>query len=477
MATQDATDGSTGSGAEPLRESTPGERPPGPDGVPVVGNTLQFLRDPVAFYDRCAAFEDDVVAYRIATSDGYMLTHPADIERVLVTDDADFRRASIIQDSLGQIADGGLFLMEGEDWKAHRSALQPSFYRDRIETYAEMMARFSDERAAEWRGRDSVLVSEEMRTLTLEILAKTLLDVDVRGQESAIRDAAAAISERFDAGSLSALLPLWVPTPANRRCQRAVDQFDEAIADIVAERRASNGEFDDLLSILLDSELNGADGEVKGLTETEIRDHLFTFLFAGHETTALTLSYAIFLLANHPERQARLHDELDEVLGDGTDRSSADQSAPSASDLFELDYLGKVVDEALRLYPPAYTVFREPTRDVRLGGYEIPEGATVSMPQWVVHRDERWYDDPDAFRPERWTDEMREDLPEYAYFPFGGGPRHCIGMRFALMEAKLVLATLAQRFAFDPVTEPPLALSMQITLQPADPIEVALDER
>ncbi|PSP70050.1 cytochrome P450 [Halobacteriales archaeon QH_8_67_27] len=477
MATQDATDGSTGSGAEPLRESTPGERPPGPDGVPVVGNTLQFLRDPVAFYDRCAAFEDDVVAYRIATSDGYMLTHPADIERVLVTDDADFRRASIIQDSLGQIADGGLFLMEGEDWKAHRSALQPSFYRDRIETYAEMMARFSDERAAEWRGRDSVLVSEEMRTLTLEILAKTLLDVDVRGQESAIRDAAAAISDRFDAGSLSALLPLWVPTPANRRCQRAVEQFDEAIADIVADRRASDGEFDDLLSILLDLELDDADAEAQGLTETEIRDHLFTFLFAGHETTALTLSYAVFLLANHPEKQARLHDELDEVLADGSEGSSADAAPPSASDLFAFDYLDDVVDEALRLYPPAYTVFREPTRDVSLGGYEIPGGATISMPQWVVHRDERWYDEPDTFRPERWTEAFRDALPEYAYFPFGGGPRHCIGMRFALMEAKLVLATLARRFAFDPVTEPPLDLSMQITLQPEDPIEVALDER
>jgi len=477
MATQDAADGSEGSGAEALRESTSGERPPGPDGAPVVGNTLQFLRDPIAFYDRCAAFDDDVVAYRVATSDGYMLTHPDDVERVLVTDDADYVRASIIQNSLGQIADGGLFLMEGEDWQAHRTALQPSFYRDRIETYAEMMARFADERATEWRGRDSVLVSGEMRALTLDILAKTLLDVDIRGQESAIRDAAAAISERFDAGSLSALLPLWVPTPANRRCRRAVDQFDEAIADIVADRRASDAEFDDLLSILLDLELAGADGEAEGLTETEIRDHLFTFLFAGHETTALTLSYAIFLLANHPEKQARLHDELDEALGDGTEGSSADAAAPSASDLFELDYLDDIVDEALRLYPPAYTVFREPTRDVEIGGYEIPEGATVSVPQWVVHRDERWYDDPDAFRPERWTDEMRDDLPEYAYFPFGGGPRHCIGMRFALMEAKLVLATLAQRFAFDPVTEPPLDLSMQITLQPGDPIEVALDER
>jgi len=484
MATHDAADETEEASAGALRESTPGDRPPGPDGVPVIGNTVQFLRDPLAFYARCAAYEDDVVTYRVATSDGVMLTHPADIEQVLVTDDADYRRASIIRNALGQIADGGLFLMEGEAWQAHRTALQPSFYRDRVETYADMMARFADERAAEWADRGanagSLPVSEEMRTLTLEILAKTLLDVDIRGRESAIRDAAAVISDRFDAGSLSALLPLWVPTPANRRCRRAVSRFDDAIADIVADRRASDEEFDDLLSILLAVDPDDGTGESRdggGLSERQIRDHLFTFLFAGHETTALTLSYALMLLANDPERQARLHEELDTVLGDGSEGSAADAERPGAADLFELDYLDRVVDEALRLYPPAYTVFREPTRDVDLGGYRIPEGSTVSMPQWVVHRDDRWYDDPDAFRPERWTDEFREALPDYAYFPFGGGPRHCIGMRFALMEAKLVLTTLAGRFAFDPVTEPPLDLSMQITLQPQQPIEVDLRER
>ncbi|WP_436926398.1 cytochrome P450 [Halosimplex amylolyticum] len=472
MATHDAsTEGSEVPAAEEVRQSTSGERPPGPDGLPLAGNTVEFLRDPLAFYDRCRAI-DDVVSYRVAWSDGYMLTHPDDVERVLVTDDADFRRASVIRNALGQIADGGLFLMEGEAWQAHRTALQPSFYRERIETYADMMAEFAEGRAGEWMGQSTVAVSEEMRTLTLEILAKTLLDVDIRGRESAIRDAAAAISERFDVGSLSSLLPLWVPTPANRRCRRAVAEFDEAIADIVADRRDSDGEFDDLLSILLALDVDGV-----GLDETAIRDHLFTFLFAGHETTALSLSYAIFLLANHPEKQAHLHEEVDDVLGDGTTGSAADGPRPTAADLFELSYLDRVVDEALRLYPPAYTVFREPTRDVQIGGYEIPEGSTISMPQWVIHRDERWYDDPDAFRPERWTDDFREELPEYAYFPFGGGPRHCIGMRFALMETKLVLATLAQRFAFEPVTEPPLDLSMQITLQPDDPIEVGLRER
>ncbi len=436
--------------------------PPGPTGLPLVGNTLAFLRDPVGFYDELAAYDSDVVAYNIAGDDGYMVRHPGDIQRVLVTDDADYRRAQLIRDSLGQVADGGLFLTEGETWQRERTALQPAFYRDRIETYAEMMVRYASERADAWQGRESVAVSEEMRTLTLEILTKTLLDVDIRGRESEVGDAADTITANFDAGTVSAFLPMWVPTPQNRRTKRALDEFDATIEDLVAQRRAGDADPEDLLSILLDVEFE--DGSA--LSERDVRDTLFTFLVAGHETTALTLSYACMLLANHPETQAKLHTELDEVVG---------EDDLTAASLFELDYLGHVVDEALRLYPPAYTIFREPTTDVTLGGYDIPAGSVVTLPQWVVHRDERWFDDPDAFRPDRWTGDR--DRPEYAYFPFGGGPRHCIGMRFALMEAKLVLATLARRFAFEPGTEPPVDLSMRLTLQPSDPISVGLVNR
>jgi cytochrome P450 len=195
---------------------------------------------------------------------------------------------------------------------------------------------------------------------------------------------------------------------------------------------------------------------------------LLTFLVAGHDTTALTLTYAWFLLANNPKCQERLHAELDATLGD---------SRPTPEDLFELPYLDAVLNEVLRLYPPAFTVFRQPTEPVILGGYEISPEAQLTLPQWLVHRDERWYDAPDAFRPERWDDDLEASLPEYAYYPFGGGPRHCIGMRFARMEAKLALATIAQQYAVEAVTEPPLSLAMQITLSPTESIEVRLRER
>ena len=218
--------------AKPPR-STPGKTPPGPGGWPLAGNTVQYLRDPVRFTDRCGRYDSDVVAYSVGGGPGFMLKHPDYVERVLVTDDSDYVRASIIRNALGQLADGGLFLLEGEEWSAQRTALQPSFYRERVETYAEMMSRFAAERADDWQGAETVTVSEEMRSLTLEVLAKTLLDVDIRGRESAIRDAAATISERFDAGTVSAFLPLWVPTPANRRCRRALGQFDDVIDDDV----------------------------------------------------------------------------------------------------------------------------------------------------------------------------------------------------------------------------------------------------
>jgi cytochrome P450 len=441
------------------------DRPPGPDGLPLVGNTVSFLQDPLAFYAHCADdFESDVVSYQIGRSDGYMLTDPAYIEQVLVTDHADYHRGNIINDTLGEIADGGLFLLEDEAWQKQRQALQPAFYRDRIESYAEVMVEFAARGTDDWRDGEAVTLTDEMPTLTLDVLAKTLLDIDIEGEESTIGAAARAITDRFDAGSLSAFLPLWVPTPANRRCNRAVEQFDAQIAGVIANREQSDREFDDLLSILRSVELE--DGS--GLSDQEIRDELFTFLFAGHETTALALTYTFCLLANNPAKQAKLHDELDVVL---------DGERPTAASLFELDYLGKVVDESLRLYPPAYTVFREPLEDVQIGGYEIDSGSVLSMPQWVVHRDERWYDDPDEFRPERWTDEFENDLPDYAYYPFGGGPRHCIGMRFALMEAKLAVATVAQRYRLEPGTELPLDLSMQLTLKPSNPVDVVVERR
>lgn len=445
--------------AERRVDGTAGETPPGPRGVPLVGNTFQFIRDPFAFYERCREeYDGDVIHYRIAGENGYMLTHPDDVQTVLVERNRDFVKGSVVEQSLGRIIPKGLITTGGEEWERDRNLIQPAFYRERIETHAPMMTEYASGFADGLPTGEPVRIDDVLKGLTLDVLAKTLLDVDVRDKQTAIGHASETIAERFDSSGLSAYLPLWVPTPANLRCKRAVQDFFDAVDEIIAERKEDDTDRDDLLSLLLETEYE--DGTT--MSTQRVREQMMTFLFAGHETTALTLTYAVFLLATNPEKQARVHEELDS-LGAGT---------PAADDLSDLPYLEHVIQEALRLYPPAFVLFREPTTDVELGGYTIPEGSTLSLPQWNVHRDERWYDDPEQFRPERWTDGLEEELPEYAYYPFGGGPRHCIGMRFATMEARLILATLCQRFEFEPVTEPPLDLSMQITLQPSDGIDV-----
>jgi len=442
---------------------TPGGRPPRPGRVPALDNTLAMLRDPLGFYDRVGGMDADVVGYSVAGTTGYFLTHPELVEQVLVTDDDAYEKGRLLQDTLGEFIGEGLFLLEGEEWQRQRTALQPAFYRERIAAYGETMRSFAAEAAADWTDGQRLDVRSAMQSYTLRVLGKTLLDIDIDRTAGVLEPFLSALRERLDPRSLSAYTPLWLPTPTNRRVNRRRSAFEATLDEVVADRRAEaddrTADRDDVLSLLLSLETE--------MDRERIQHQLLTFLVAGHDTTSLTLTYAWFLLATNPDCQRRLHAELDDRL-DGD---------PTPADLFDLPYLDRVLTEALRLYPPAFTVFRQPTREVTLGGYRVEPGAQLTLPQWLVHRDERWYDDPDTFRPDRWTDGLEDRLPDYAYYPFGGGPRHCIGMRFARMEAKLALATIARRYRFEAVTEPPLDLAMRITLSPTAPVEVQVHER
>lgn len=444
---------------------TPGDRPPRLGRVPVLDNTLSMVRDPLGFYDRVGEIDADVVGYNVAGTTGYFITHPDLVERILVTDASDYGKGALLQRSLGEYVGEGLFLLEGEEWKEQRTALQPTFYRERIAAYGETMTDFARESAAGWTDGQRLDILPEMRQYTLWVLGKTLLDVDIDRTADALEPLLEALRERLDPRSFSAYVPLWVPTPTNRRVRTARADFEATLEDIIAERRtedvADREARDDVLSLLLSL-------DEATMSRKRLGHQLLTFLVAGHDTTALTLTYTWYLLGHHPEVQQRLHAELDGTLGDAD---------PTPEDLFELPYLEQVLTEALRLFPPAFTTFRSPKEPVRLGGYDIEADAQLTIPQWLVHRDGRWYDDPDAFRPDRWTDEFEARLPDYAYYPFGGGPRHCIGMRFARMEAKLAIATLARRYRFETVTEPPLDLAMRITLSPTDGVDVRVHER
>jgi cytochrome P450 len=452
-------------------ETPPTERPddcplpPGPKSYPAVGNTLGFLHDPFSFYDGLREY-GDVVSYSVAGEPFCTLLHPDHVKRVLVTEESKFGKSGFIQEAGEKFIGNGLFASEGEFWRRQRTRMQPAFYRERIATYTDPMVEFSAETADSWTTGETIFLQEEMKRLTLRILSTALFDHDVRGADSSIRDAvrdvARALNEKSDAGSVDAFLPEWVPTPTNRRYRRAVDRFDDAIEHLIEDRR-DEPPGDDFLSILL----HATDEDGEKMSEKALRDEIATFIFAGHETTALALTYCLYLLSTHPRVRRNLLAELDTVL---------DGDAPTMADLGALDYTDKVVTEALRRYPPAYVVFRETKQDVVLGDYRIPEGTSLTLPQFVIQNDERWFDDPGTFDPDRWTPEMKADLPEYAYFPFGGGPRHCIGMRFANAEIRLVLATLAQRVEFG---SPPadLDLRMGTTLEPTNPIEMTVKKR
>ncbi|WP_336037755.1 cytochrome P450 [Halobacterium yunchengense] len=440
--------------------------PPGPDGLPVVGSFLRFRRDPFAFYDDLREY-GDVVAYRMLGYDMCSVLDPAAVEAVLLDDADAYRKPDLLGDALDDYMTEGVLLTEGDQWRAQRSTLQPMFYRERVEAYGDLMAAYARDAAADWADGGDVDLQAAASEYTLRVLARTLLDADLGEHADAVRGFADAVREIGRAGSLAAQLPRWVPLPSRRRHRRAFERFDGVVADLVEDRRdgrpTDGGGPADLLSLLLAAEY--PDGSTP--SRTEVRDQLMTFLFAGHDTTSLALTWAFVLLNRRPAAYDRLRAEVD---------ATVDGDRATVADLERLPYTDRVAKEVLRLRPPAGALFREPREDVELAGYRVPEGTMVVLPQFAVHTDPRFYDDPETFRPERWTDGLEDDLPDYAYFPFGGGPRHCIGMRFAALELRLALATLVANVDVD-VRDPDVDPALGSPFEPADDVRAVVTER
>ena len=436
--------------------------PPGPDGLPLLGNTLSIAGNTFGFYDELAEY-GDVVTYTVAGQRFVTLLHPDHVERALLHDFETFRKWSGEEFGI-DLAPDGLLFAEGEQWRRQRTSIQGAFTLDRIESYTDAMVEYAGRTVDGWDDGETVAVDRAFSRLTLRILARSLFDLDIGDDEGVVTRTADVLNERADARNLQVFLPQWVPTPLNRRFERAMADMEVLVADLIEERRADPDEYDDLLSLLLRVE----DDDGRRLSHEELVDNMVTFLFAGHDTTSLALTYTFLLLSTHPEARERLDREHDAVLGG---------SPPELDDLDDLAYTECVVKESLRLYPPAYVLFRQAAADVAVGGYRIPEGTIVTLPQFRLHVDPRFWDAPDEFRPERWTDEMEADLPDYAYFPFGGGPRHCIGMRFAMTELKHLVPTIAQRVDFDLLSDPEPERQASVTLRPADPVEMRVRKR
>ncbi|WP_339102481.1 cytochrome P450 [Haloterrigena salinisoli] len=439
--------------------STDAREPPGPNGLPVIGNLHRYVRDPLSFIERCAREYGDVVYTNVGPMESYMVSHPSHIERILVSESDRFRNAELGQGRLEPLFGNGLVVSEGEHWRRQRIRMQPAFRPDRIAAYAEIMRAEAIRVTDRWSPGETIRLDDEFRRLSLRILVRSLFGTDLDDREDEILEAFRTTTDRFEGANT--WLPGWLPTPANRRFERGRQRLDEIVYELIDRRRDDAASRDDLLSALLTAE----DDCGERMSDRAIRDEVVTLLAAGHDTTALALTYAVHLLGTRPSAAERLAAELESVL---------DGEAPTMADLDRLPYTEAAVSEALRYYPPTHATAREPVEDVTVDGYRLPKGATVFLPQWVVHRDERWWDDPETYHPERWLDDS--DRPEYAYFPFGGGPRHCIGHRFALVEARIVLATIASRWRLEP-TDETLSVRPAITLRPTEPVEAVVRER
>lgn len=411
--------------------------PPSPPLVSWLGGHLnRFRAGRLEFFRDTARNYGDMVKLRFGHRRVYLASHPDLIEEVIVTKNANFIKHFALR--LNPLVLGkGLLTSEGDFWLRQRRLVQPAFNRSRITRYGPDMVAAAERRIASWRPGEHRDIQAEMSRLTLEIAAKTLFGAEVGGEASTVVEALNELQAQFLTRFNSIIpTPLWIPTPANVRQRRIVRRLDEIIYGFIRQRRAQNMEHGDLLSILLHAR-DEDDGT--RMTDRQVRDEAMTLFLAGHETTALVLAWTWYLLAQNPPAEAALVAEWQNLLGGRT---------PTVDDWPKLRHTERVVLEAMRLYPPAYVIGREAIADGTIGGYHVPRGTTILMSEWAVQRDPRFFVDPDDFRPERWTEAFQKTLPKFAYFPFGGGPRQCVGNTFAMMEMALVLPTIGQRFRF-----------------------------
>ena len=419
--------------------------------------------NPLEYFSKLAREYGDVAGIRVLNFGSIFINHPDAIEGVLVTNARKYTKGRVLRANRHVFGEG-LLTSEGEFWLRQRRLAQPAFHRARITSYAATMVEYTQRMLDGWQGGEERDAHQEMMRLTLRIVGKTLFDADVERDAKEVGKSLELLLEIGANFRRTIFVPHWLPTPTNLRMKREVAQIEKILYRIIGERRASGRDAGDLLSMLLSAQ----DEDGSRMTDRQLRDETITLFLAGHETTAGTLSWAWWLLARNPAVEAKLHAELDAVLGD---------RAPSFDDLPNLPYTGHVVTETLRLYPAAWGLARLAVEDHEIAGYPVTKGMGVAMSQWVVHRDPRWYDAPEEFRPERWEGDLLKRLPRFAYFPFGGGPRQCIGNTFALMEAALILATIAQKFRLRLVANHPVVPLASITLRPRHGVRVLLEQR
>jgi cytochrome P450 len=436
--------------------------PPGPRGLPLLGVALDVRRDPLTLLSRLAKDYGDIVNIPLPFRNRILLSHPDDIERVLVIEQHKFQKSAQLKAATRRLLGNGLLTSDGALWRRQRRLIQPAFHRAQIASYAPVVVDRARAHMEGWRDGDVRDIAEEMMRLTIGIAVQTLFGIEMKSETIGVGQALGIVSRHeMDRLRQPIRLPRIWSTPEQRRVEEAYEYLDSLVYRIIAERRARREQGSDLLSMLI----RATDEDGSQMTPKQLRDETMTLFLAGHETTALALAWTWYLLGENARTELCLHEELARVLGG---------RAPMLEDIERLPYLTALIRESLRLYPPAYIVTRTALEPFVVGRYWIPAGTTILLSQWVVHRDERFFPEPLVFRPERWLEGQAGQLPNYAYFPFGGGPRRCIGQGFAEMEAALALATIAQRYRFRIVPEQRIVPEPLVTLRPKYGIRVTV---
>lgn len=417
-------------------------------GLSLIKAIFEFGRTPLEFCRRCADEYGEVVCLNVAGTKTYLFNHPALIDEVLSK-----KEQSCIKDysyrALKDVFGEGLLMSHGDTWKTHRRLIQWAFSSDRINSYAKQIVVHTDSMLKDWRSREVYDVQREMSLLTAKIIMQGMFGVDATQSAATIVDALNIILLQYlHRAENWYLLPNWLPTLENRRTYQAKKKLDKLVYEIIEQRRKIPQ--DDLLSML-----NGSDNV--RLSDKQLRDEVLTLLIAGHETTASVLTWTLMLLAQHPEIEAKLVTEVWSVLG---------ERLPTVEDRPRLKYTEMVLKESMRLYPPAWILGRELIHDCNIGGYDLSRGTVIYFSQWAIHRDARFFQEPELFNPDRWQDNLEQRLPRCAYFPFGAGARICIGKALSMMETTLILAMIVRQFRLTLVSDCPIEPLPSFTLRP-----------
>ena len=438
--------------------------PPGPKGTLIGGNIHQFRACLLDFLLETARDYGPLTSFRIGPRRVFLASAPDLIEQVLITDAKHYIKhfgARAYKPVLGN----GLVTSEGEYWHRQRKLIQPVFLKARVQSYAPIMGELTERMLNSWTSGKTVLINDEFGTLTSRIALKTLFDLNHDGDRERFNE---TLRLSFDLMSARLRrifkLPLWMPTPETLCLKKSISELERKVEGFIAAARARQDMGDDLLSRLMLAQHE--DGT--RMSDRQLRDEVMTFYLAGHETTSLTLSWTWYLLAQHQRVEEKLVSEWQQVLGGRT---------PTVDQLQQLPYTAAVIAESMRLLPPVYAIGREAIGDLELGGYRVRRGYTVLMSQWVNHRDPEYFPEPEQFRPERWENGLAKRLPKFAYYPFGGGQRMCIGSTFASIETPIVLATVGQRYRFTVDSDADIGIKPQITLEPANGIPATLWRR